>query len=93
MLFSNSLCMIFSAYLYCTAFFLSKPQLNPILTTSFNPLCFLISLLLLFAVYYMLCFNVPLLNSLSAKRKKKKNIVEIEKKYFLNLRKNNECSK
>ena len=75
-LFSNSLCMIFSAYLYCTAFSVNKPQLNPILTTSFNRLCFLISLLLLFAVYYMLCFNVPLLNSLSAKKKKEKKSTE-----------------
>jgi hypothetical protein len=68
-LFSNSLCMIFSAYLYCTAFSVNKPQLNPILTTSFNRLCFLISLLLLFA-------NVPLLNSLSAKKKKEKKSTE-----------------
>jgi hypothetical protein len=72
-LFSNSLCTIYSAYLYCTALSVNKPQLNPILMTSFNPLCFLICLLLLlFGVYYMLCFNVPLLNSLSAKKKREK---------------------
>ena len=64
--------MIFSAYVYFTAFSVNKPQLNPILTTSFNPLYFLICLLLLFDVYYMLCSNVPLLNSLSVKKKEKK---------------------
>ena len=72
--------MIFSAYVYFTAFSVNKPQLNPILTTSFNPLCFLICLLLLFAVYYMLCFNVALLNSLSAKKNEKKKKKKKKKK-------------
>jgi hypothetical protein len=43
-------------------------------------LLFVICLLLLFAVSYMFCFNVPLLNSLSAKKKKKEERKKKKKK-------------
>jgi cytochrome c biogenesis protein ResB len=39
-----------------------------------------ICLLLLFAVSYMFCFNVPLLNSLSAKKEKKRRREKKKKK-------------